>query len=237
MKKLVLCLLVCVGLCGCSNNGTTEMPTTTPTIAPTEKSDPDEQTEETLKKAIASLEDDKFPVSKLPHDIKYNDKTITLTNIDYYSFKDGKSQELAVVLTLDIKNLSDDDTEWFLEDIESEIYLTNAKNNISNRKMTQIGNLRYTDTKELLMVYVPNLFDSENRFTFEDSHVDVSMKIKQLDTYEVLDQKFNHTEYVDCYADISENDITPLSDAGYSLENFVYKKLQDYVNAAKNVFR
>ena len=219
-------------LSGCSSNKTDEKPTVTPTITPTEELLTEEQLIE-LQQEL--LDEEKFSVSELPYKVKYNDKSISLKEVGYYSFKDGKSQELAVVLTFDIKKLSEDDIEWLLDDIETELYLTNKKNNINNRKMTKIANLRYTDAKELLMIYVPNLWDGANRFAFEDCHIDISVKVKQLDTYELAGKEFNNNEYIDCYADITKEDIKPLSDVSYTFENFVYEKLQNYVNNVKDV--
>ena len=232
MKKFILFILLCLMLSGCSSNKTDEKPTVTPTITPTEELLTEEQLIE-LQQEL--LDEEKFSVSELPYKVKYNDKSISLKEVGYYSFKDGKSQELAVVLTFDIKKLSEDDIEWLLDDIETELYLTNKKNNINNRKMTKIGNLRYTDAKELLMIYVPNLWDGANRFAFEDCHIDISVKVKQLDTYELAGKEFNNNEYIDCYADITKEDIKPLSDVSYTFENFVYEKLQNYVNNVKDV--
>ena len=227
-KSIFTLLLICILVCGCSkseNNAPASTSTPTPTQQPV-------STEYSVSPSDKS--ETKHIVKTLPFECPYNDTSFDLKEIGYYSFKDGKSQELAVVLTFDIKKLSDDDLEWLLDDIESNIYLTNEKNGIDKRKMSRIGNLRYTDSKELLIIYVPNLWDGSNRFAFEDCHLDINMEIKQLETFVKNGEKVNRIEYVDYSTNITKDDITPLSEASGNLEDFVFKKLKEYVdNVAK----
>lgn len=246
MKKVsAIVAIMCVMLCGCGGgrdvdrsnipNVTFDLPkdTPTPTEIPTVKTD---------------SYGTKYLVQELPFECQYNDTTFSIKEIQYLSAKNGKSNELIVLVVLDVANIPDgDDLEWFYEDLQfpkttesygwlytgikdelTAAYLTNEKNDVKSGKLYLDGTLHYTDTKELYCFF-STVFLDDARYPYEDCHLAINISTKQEEKAKSdygTQYKINRAIYE---VDITKDDITPLSKAKKGVKDFVTKHIgKDY---------
>ena len=161
---LALCLLVCSS---CADSG------------PRHKSYEDENgnfvIESDGRKTVS--------VSELPASVPYNDKSISLTSVAFYQNCTNYSYSLFTVITLDVSALDDSEIHWLRNsDLDVDSYITCEANEYDFDSSYPLGNVLFTDSKELVFVEMSSLF-KENRYGFEDSKVRVSVLVTQEDTY------------------------------------------------------
>lgn len=238
MKKLVtIVTIICIMLCGC--NSTPKEPAPKFEL-PTEKPTPTEIP--TIQKDETGI---RYTAKELPFEIPYNDTSFTIKEVKYLSCKNGKSNELIVLVILDISNIPEgDDLEWFFEDIDdnslgdydyiydynvkkelTSVYLTNDANNVKNEKLYFDCRLHYTDTKELYWFFSTVSLD-DARYPYEDCKIKITISAKQAEKAGVYNDKpifkVNRAIY---NIDITKDDITPLSKQSKDIKDFVTKKI------------
>ncbi len=119
----------------------------------------------------------------LPATLQYNDKTITLTEIDAWQTYEDYSYSLFVKATFDISKLSDTEIHWLVdEDFTCTAYATNEKNNIDFKRMVKTD-WTYNDKTMTLLFSSSTWFDSM-RHSFDGSEITICADAKQEETYE-----------------------------------------------------
>ena len=246
MKRLIAILLVCIMLCGCNRDIPDNLKSAgdapiTPTHKPTE-----------IPPIVTTDTGTRYTIKELPFECPYNDTSFTLKEVQYYTEKPSKNYALYVVLVFDVKDVSEDDMDWFADDLsypsdstdrlmmglkESDItsvWLTNEDNEIKSDRMTGLGKLYYTDTKEYYCIYMADAWD-EYRYPFDNCHLDITVSTKQKEKYELNGRKYNKINNVFYKIDITKDDIKPFDDAKKSLKEFITQKIADYANFIKGI--
>lgn len=238
MKKLItIVMIICIMICGC--NSTPKEPAPKVEL-PAEKPTPTE---------IPTIQEDetgiRYNVKELPFECAYNDTSFTIKDVKYLSCKNGKSNELIVLVILDVSNMPTwmgDKFDWFAEDMITKldddylydskvlkeltsVYLTNEANNVKDKKLYLDCRLHYTDTNELYCFF-STVFLDDARYPYEDCSVKVIISTKQEEKagmkYDKPIYKINRAIYT---TDITKNDITPLSKESESVRDFIKKKI------------
>ncbi len=136
--------------------------------------------------------------SQLPIDIPYNGSAVTLKSVKFYQNSPNYSYNLFIVTTLDASALSDDQLHWLQRsDLRIYEHITSEKNDYDSELASSLGNVLFSDTKELVFVSTSSFFN-ENRYSFADSKISVSVEIEQEETYEHADngEEINKSEEV-----------------------------------------
>lgn len=120
----------------------------------------------------------------LPAAVEYNGNEIQLTGVEVYDAVANYSHNLYIVVTLDASALSDEDFHWLQEsDLDVSCFITHEGNEYSNDLAHPLGVLAYTDTKEIQVVRTSD-FGKENRNSFIDATIGVTVKVTQGEKYE-----------------------------------------------------
>ena len=231
-------------LCGCGkqDNGTASSYSelnkqfNSPSEKPTPTPNPLITTDETGTRYI---------VEKLPFEIPYNETSFSIKDVKFLSCKSGKSNELIILVILDISNIPDgDEYEWFLDDIDNtslgdyayiydykvkneltSVYLTNDANYVKDEKLYFNNRLHYTDTKELYWFFSTVSLD-DARYPYEDCHVKITISAKQTEKAgEYKDKPIFKVNRAIYDIDITKDDVTPLSKEPKSVRDFVTNKI------------
>lgn len=119
-----------------------------------------------------------FP-DRVPYDLTYNDKHITLENVEWYQCLANYSYCLYVVVTLDCKELDETQLHWLREsDLDVDTYLTHEKNENDFDRMSCLGSLLLKDNKKIQFVFISSIA-KENRYEFENSDISVCVRATQ----------------------------------------------------------
>ena len=149
----------------------------------------------------------------LPCDIAYNSQYITVESVEFYENTVDYSHNLFAVLTLDLSELDDEQVHWLLEsDLDVNAYITCEKNDYDFSSATRLGEIHYTDTNKLIVVFASSFF-KENRYSFSESNVSVAIEIAQ----EGEKATFECLQYS---ADVPEN-IAPTEDIPKPLQEHI----------------
>lgn len=122
--------------------------------------------------------------SGIPFQMNYNGKELTVSNISAYEQYTSHQYTLYVVVKIDASDLTDDELYWLQkDDIDADLSITCEDNNMENDSMSLLGSLRYTDTKQLNLVYYTSFFH-ETRYSFAGSRIKCSFRATQKEKYE-----------------------------------------------------
>ena len=243
MKKVItIVMIICVMLCGCTKSAETPISSESSTNIPI----PTKAVETTPTKAISTRSDSygiRYVAEELPYRCTYNDTSFSIKDVQYLSAKSGKSNELIVLVILDVANIPDgDDFEWFYDDLRfpkstdskehlytsikdelTSVYLTNEKNDVKSKELYLDCALHYTDTKELYCFF-STVFLDDARYPYEDCDITVYISAKQDKKCESNEERYKINRVVYSQS-ITKANITPLSTADESIRDFVNEKI------------
>lgn len=120
----------------------------------------------------------------LPAALKYNAKEVFLSDVQTYEMKSGYSYNLFIVATVDVSKLNDTERHWFTEsDWDAAVYITDEKNGYDFDRATMLGSLLSMNKKKITFVATSS-FAKENRYSFADAEITVTMMASQEETYQ-----------------------------------------------------
>jgi len=174
--------------------------------------------------------------SDLPISVPYNEKSVTLTDVSCYQNNTDYSYNLFIVITLDVSNLDDSELHWLREsDMDVTSYITCEANDYDFDSASLLGNILWTDRKELVFVNTSSFF-KENRHGFEGSELSTSISVSQEDTYEYKNSSgetsdLNKTEVITYEMTIGD----AITDAE-KIEKPLYDHIVDWLQSKANMF-
>ena len=123
-------------------------------------------------------------IDEIPYSVPYNGKVITLESVEFYENCPNYSYNLFTVITLDVSNLSEAEIHWIREsDLSVKAYITSEANDYDFSSGVALGSILFTDTNKLIFVQTSSFF-KENRHSFGNSDISVSVVAKQEETYQ-----------------------------------------------------
>ncbi len=229
MKKLIhilLCLLITMLLVGCS-----------------EKPEPAQITYDELgNKTTTTAKGSDTSASTLPCAIDFNGKNVYLTKIELSQTKsDSGEYSLYTFVHFDVSALSDDEINDFRrQKLSVLISLNSPQNDMDSARTTHLGNLLYTDTKELIWIDTNSLTDLTHPYHsfMEDSWFDCSFYITVEQTAKYTYQSSNRKTYSlnkvnSLYYWVSRADSQTLfvdyDSIDPQIDNFIIERLLDHL--------
>lgn len=170
----------------------------------------------------------------LPLAVGYNGKTIAITDVSFYQNVTNFSHNLFTVFYIDVSNLDDAEIHWLREsDLSTIVLVSNEANKYDYEHAPNLGSLLLTDSKELVFVSMTSTHD-ENRYSFDNSEVSVSLNVTQEETYEYVYQgetkTANKQEEISYTASTGESLPDP-DTIENPLHDYIVKWLSDWAKA------
>lgn len=175
-------------------------------------------------------------IDEIPYSVPYNEKKVTLESVRFFENCPRYSYNLFVVITLDVSDLSEAEIHWLREsDLSVSTYITNEENGYDFSRASILGNLLLTDTNKLIFVQTSSFFN-ENRHSFQNSDISVSVTVTQEETYQYKNSKGevsnqNRTEEITYRTTISE----AIPDAE-EIEKPLYDYVADWLYSKAELF-
>lgn len=180
---------------------------------------------------IERVNDRTVMVHDLPRSIPYNGNEISLMDVSFYENCPNFSHSLYIVITIDVSTLSEEEIHWLRKsDLSVNAYITNEANNYDFSSAVSLGNVFFTDTKQLIFVKTSS-FSKENRHSFKSSDISTVIAVTQEETYEYKNSKgeisnLNKTETIH-YTTTTGSQIPDAESIEKPLYDYVAKWLYD----------
>lgn len=117
-------------------------------------------------------------INSLPHDMPYNDLSVSLEGVEVYENEVNYSHTLFIVTTIGVSGLDEESLHWLMEsDLNVSAYITCADNDYDFNSATKLGSLLLSDGN--LIFVSTSVFGKENRHSFAGSEICVSVSINQ----------------------------------------------------------
>lgn len=124
----------------------------------------------------------------LPATLKYNDKQITLTNIEAWQDCIEYNYYLFVKATFDISDLSEAEQHWLLdEDFNCSAYVTCNTNHVDFERLKNTNSKH--DKTTLTVSFSSMNWNDSMRHSFDNCEVRICADVKQEETYEYVNSE------------------------------------------------
>ena len=172
---------------------------------------------------------------EIPFGLPYNGNTVTLSDVRFYEICVEYSYMFFTVVTLDVSQLDEASLHWLREsDLDVSAFITNEKNDYDFDLAPALGNVLFTDSNELVIVFVSSLL-KVNRKSFAGSEISVVIKAAQEEKFEYVDsdgktKKVNKIEEIH-YSTTTGDSIEDVKNIDDNLYAYILEWLNEMVDS------
>lgn len=172
---------------------------------------------------------------EIPFGLPYNGNTVTLSDVRFYEICVEYSYMFFTVVTLDVSQLDEASLHWLREsDLDVSAFITNEKNDYDFDLAPALGNVLFTDSNELVFVFVSSLL-KVNRKSFAGSEISVVIKAAQEEKFEYVDsdgktKKVNKIEEIH-YSTTTGDSIEDVKNIDDNLYAYILEWLNEMVDS------